>query len=217
MTMTAARGPLFVATDDVASPDPRKDPLLPVLERVRSGDRAALGELLRQVSPTVLRGLRSMLGTTDTDDALQESLLAFVDALDAYRGETNLRRYALRIGIRTALAARRRDRARSGLFDDHVRTTEPLNAPPSLPPDEWTALRQREAFRVLLDALPEPQAEALALRVVFEYSLDEIAQVSSVPVNTVRSRIRLAREALRARIEADPALRQLLDVEEPAS
>ncbi len=150
-----------------------------------------------------------MLGTTDIDDALQESLLAFIDALPAYRGETNIRRYALRIGIRTALAARRRDRARSGLLDSHVEASEPLVGPAATPSDEVLALRQREAFRVLLDELPESQAEALALRVVFEYSLEEIATVTGAPVNTIRSRVRLAREALRTRIEADPALGQL--------
>lgn len=155
-----------------------------------------------------------MLGTTDVDDALQESLLAFIDALPAYRGETNIRRYALRIGIRTALAARRRDRARKGMLDEHVEASEPLVAPVSTPTDEVAALRQREVFRALLDELPEAQAEALAMRVVFEYSLEEIASVTGAPVNTIRSRVRLARDAIRSRIEADPALGQLfLEVE----
>jgi RNA polymerase sigma-70 factor (ECF subfamily) len=31
-----------------------------------------------------------------------------------------------------------------------------------------------------------------------------------VPLNTVRSRVRLAKEALRRRIDADPALREIL-------
>lgn len=153
-----------------------------------------------------------MLGTTDVDDALQDSLLAFTNALPAYRAETNLRRYALRIGIRTALASRRQERQRSGLLDGHMLASEPLAAPPSSPSDESVALRQRTAFRALLDRLPEAQAEALALRVVFEYSLDEVAQVTGAPINTVRSRIRIGLEALRARIEADDALKQLFEV-----
>lgn len=208
MTMSVARGPLaaMAAGGDV-------EPLAPTIARAIAGDRVALEALLRHVSPSVLRALRSMLGTTDIDDALQESLLAFVAALPGYRGETNIRRYALRIGIRTALAARRRERARSGLLDDHVEATEPLVAPQSTPPDDFISARQREAFRMLLDELPENQAEALALRVVFEYSLEEIATVTGAPINTIRSRVRLAREGLRTRIEADPALQQLLEVE----
>ncbi|MCW5831983.1 MAG: RNA polymerase sigma factor [Labilithrix sp.] len=207
--MSVVRGPLEVVGAEARD----VDPVAALIARAVGGDRAALGELLRHVSPSVLRGLRSMLGTADIDDVLQESLLAFVDALPSYRGETNVRRYALRIGIRTALAARRRDRIRSGLFARHVEATEPLQASPSTPTEDVLAARRREAFRVLLDEIPESQAEALALRVVFEYSLEEIATVTGAPINTIRSRVRLARDALRAKIEAAPALRQLLEVE----
>jgi RNA polymerase sigma-70 factor (ECF subfamily) len=206
MVMSVVRGPLSIAGD------PKTDPVVPVAARAVGGDRAALQEILVHVSPTVLRGLRSMLGTSDVDDALQESLLAFTRALPAWRGETNLRRYALRIGIRTALAARRQERQRRGMFDDHVRVSEPLAAPPRSPSDDSLALRRREAFRALLDELPEAQAEALALRVVFEYSLDEVAQVTGAPINTVRSRVRVGLETLRARIEGDDTLKQLMEV-----
>lgn len=209
MSMSVVRGPLEVAGAEARD----ADPLAATIARAVGGDRAALGDLLRHVSPALLRGLRSMLGTADIDDALQESLLAFVDALPSYRGETNVRRYAIRIGIRTALAARRRERTRSGLFERHVEASEPLVPPASTPSEEALAARQREAFRVLLDEIPEAQAEALALRVVFECSLEEIATVTGAPINTIRSRVRLAREALRAKIEADPALRQLLEIE----
>ena len=64
-------------------------------------------------------------------------------------------------------------------------------------------------LRELLEDLPEEQAEALTLRVVMGWSLEEVARASGAPVNTVRSRVRLAKEALRARIEARPALAEL--------
>jgi RNA polymerase sigma-70 factor (ECF subfamily) len=38
-----------------------------------------------------------------------------------------------------------------------------------------------------------------------------VARASGAPVNTVRSRVRLAKEALRARIAAQPALSELRD------
>jgi RNA polymerase sigma factor (sigma-70 family) len=69
--------------------------------------------------------------------------------------------------------------------------------------------RRRDLLRELLEDLPEEQAEALTLRVVMGWSLDEVARASGAPVNTVRSRVRLAKEALRARIAAHPALAEL--------
>ena len=51
------------------------------------------------------------------------------------------------------------------------------------------------------------------MRIVLGCSLEEVAAQSGVPLNTVRSRIRLAKERLKGRIEADPALLDALDVE----
>ena len=62
----------------------------------------------------------------------------------------------------------------------------------------------------LPDELPEEQAETFALRVVLDYSLEQVAAATGAPVNTVRSRVRLAREKLKTKIEADPDLWDVL-------
>jgi RNA polymerase sigma-70 factor (ECF subfamily) len=77
------------------------------------------------------------------------------------------------------------------------------------PSAELEAERRRRAIRELLVELPEEQAETLALRVMLGWSLEEVASATGAPVNTVRSRVRLAKEALRRRIEANPALADL--------
>jgi RNA polymerase sigma-70 factor (ECF subfamily) len=65
---------------------------------------------------------------------------------------------------------------------------------------------------MLLDELPEPQAEALVLRVAWGLSMQEVADATGAPLNTVRSRLRLAKEALARRLEDDPDLREELEV-----
>lgn len=183
------------------------DPLADLARRAAAGDRAATSELLRRLGPALLRGIRRMIGAVpEVEDLLQESMIALVPALRAFRGESSVERYAMRIAIRTAIGARKRGRARRGWLDEHVRASEPLEGPSTTPDDEARAARRREILRELLAELPEPQAETLAMRIVLEYSLEEIAESTAAPVNTVRSRLRLAREALRARIEADETL-----------
>jgi RNA polymerase sigma-70 factor (ECF subfamily) len=76
---------------------------------------------------------------------------------------------------------------------------------------EAGAARRRDVLRRLLDDLADEQAEALALRVVLGWSLDEISAATGAPVNTVRSRLRLAKEALRRRIADTPDLADELD------
>ena len=45
---------------------------------------------------------------------------------------------------------------------------------------------------------------------MLDYSLDQVAEATGAPVNTVRSRVRLAREKLREKIEGDPELWDVL-------
>jgi RNA polymerase sigma-70 factor (ECF subfamily) len=71
--------------------------------------------------------------------------------------------------------------------------------------------RRRRHLRDLLAELPEAQSETLAMRAVLGHSIDEIAEALDVPINTVRSRLRLAKAALRERIETDPSLGELLE------
>ncbi|NCQ61841.1 MAG: RNA polymerase subunit sigma, partial [Myxococcales bacterium] len=70
---------------------------------------------------------------------------------------------------------------------------------------------RREAVRALLGALPDVQAEALALRICLGLSLEQVAAATDTPQNTVRSRLRLARQALLRRVESDPALCALVE------
>jgi DNA-directed RNA polymerase specialized sigma24 family protein len=60
--------------------------------------------------------------------------------------------------------------------------------------------------------LPEAQAETLAMKAVLGYALTEIAEETRVPLNTVRSRLLLAKKALRERMLADATLRELAEV-----
>jgi RNA polymerase sigma-70 factor (ECF subfamily) len=66
--------------------------------------------------------------------------------------------------------------------------------------------------RELLDELPEEQAEALAMRFMLGSSLEEVAQASGVPVNTVRSRVRLAKDAILKRLAGEPELLAALEL-----
>jgi RNA polymerase sigma-70 factor (ECF subfamily) len=61
-------------------------------------------------------------------------------------------------------------------------------------PDEY--LSRRHAIR-LLDLLPTEQRQVVVLHHVMEMSVPEIASELAIPFETVRSRLRLARQRLR--------------------
>jgi RNA polymerase sigma-70 factor (ECF subfamily) len=187
------------------------DPLSALVEGAIRGEPEDLTRLLSLVAPPVTAAIRLLLGSRhpELEDAVQEALLAVSASLGRFRGESSFLHYARRIAVRTALSMRR---AR-----DELARRQREVAVATLTPEQWPAEPpqiEREqrlaAFRKLLDELPEGQAESLAFRVLLEYPLPQIARELGVPVNTVRSRVRLARNHLRDRILADPTLAALL-------
>lgn len=191
-------------------PPPDVDPLLPLVAAVRQGDRAATRTLLVALTPSVRQVLGATLGYghPDLDDVAQECLVAIVRALGSFRGECRVRHYAARIAVRIAREARAR-RRRHDQRHDPIDAHEPAHD--DAPEDVRARARRSALWQRLLATLPETQAEAMILRVALDVSLEEIAEVTGVPVNTVRSRVRLAREALREQIERNPRYADLLE------
>jgi RNA polymerase sigma-70 factor (ECF subfamily) len=174
-----------------------------------SGDGDAERTLFVAIGPSLLRIVRGVLGSAhpDVEDALQESMVALHLALPRFRGESTTLHFACRVAVQTAMNARRR----AGYRSRHTPPAEPADladlALDENSPDDLVAEGQRrEGLRQLLCELPEEQAEVLALHAVMGYTVEETAQSTCAPVNTVRSRLRAALSKLRARIQADSAL-----------
>lgn len=177
-----------------------------------AGDPGAVAALLKALAPEVVRVVRGVLGaaSADADDGIQLAMIAIVQALPAFRGDCSIRGYACRIAFRTAVRQRKSSR-RSLARDEEACRGEPHLAP-EMPHEEAESFRRLALLRRLLDELPDEQAEALALRTMLGWTIEEIALASAAPSNTVRSRLRLAKESMRRRIEGDPILAERLGV-----
>jgi RNA polymerase sigma factor (sigma-70 family) len=205
-----------LATGDENAPriaDPATLEAIALARQAATGDAAATSRLLRSLASRVVRVVRAVLGGShpDVDDVAQQALIGFIQALPAFRGDCDPARYATTIAVRTAIGARRRGRVEHSRRDTgaEVDATASTAAGPG---EEMAAQRRKEVLRELLAELPPEQAEALAMRVVLGWSLEEIAAQSNAPLNTVRSRLRLAKESLRRTIESQPDLVELLEV-----
>jgi RNA polymerase sigma-70 factor (ECF subfamily) len=175
--------------------------------RASSGDSGALHLLLKLLRPAISRVVVGVLGSghNELDDTIQQSLIALAHALPGFRGECHPAGFGCRIAFRTACRARRRfkqDRVQRADFERRSVPPEPAETPGDIADAE----RRRRLLRDLLAELPEEQAETLALRVVMGWSLEAVAQATGAPLNTVRSRVRLAKEALRERLASEPDL-----------
>jgi RNA polymerase sigma factor (sigma-70 family) len=191
----------------------RRDELAGLVAAIQRGDADALRTFLSAIVPQLLRVVRSVLGPEhpDLEDVAYEAAYAVVDGLPSFRGEGTVLHYACRVTVLSAMNVRRRDAAQKRAL---VRTpTELDDVELDAPNPEESAQTSSLApiVRELLATLPDALAEALALHVVLGYTVVEIAQSASLPVETVRSRLRLAKQALRKRVLNNPKLREAVE------
>lgn len=169
---------------------------LRLMQLVASGDAGAQREFLHRFSPRVLRIARIFAAPgVDADDAAQLSLLEILRSAEHFRIATSLERWVDRIAVRTTLRLARRERTRRHLLMRWL-------TPDALP---WGARAEstqsdRGGLDQLLDKLTPARRRALILRHVFEYSVDEIADLTGVPRGTVRDRLVVGRKQLRRAI-----------------
>jgi RNA polymerase sigma-70 factor (ECF subfamily) len=158
----------------------------------------------------MLQMIRRVLGGNDpeVEDVFQESLMALVKALPGFRGDCSTRHFGCRIASFTALKALRG--RRTGIQEVLVADDEAPGE--SADQRDWAlASCRRQTLRRLLDELPGVQAEVLVLHYIAGLTVEESASTLGVAVETVRSRLRLAKSALRERAARDPSMLALLE------
>lgn len=126
----------------------------------------------------------------DAEDLVQETLLRAYRSFDRFTPGSNAKAWLLTIlqNLRTDLL-RKAGRApgQSELPEDG----------PAVAPTQESGVQAADLDRLLRD-VPEPFRSAVVLRDVEELSYAQIAEVTSVPVGTVMSRIHRGRALLRA-------------------
>src|SRR5262245_8939902 len=163
----------------------------------RTGDPAVIRQFLEAIAAPVRGVCRAVLGPghADLEDVVQECLIEILRALPKYRFQGTIVHYANRIALRGAIAARKRGRSREQRR--RALAVEESGSPgagsQSILPDLWFV-------RGIIDELPRVQAEAIVMRTVLGYSVEEIATATQVSVNTSKSRLRVAKEYLRRRL-----------------
>jgi RNA polymerase sigma-70 factor, ECF subfamily len=154
------------------------------------GDRAAAEALCREILPRVRNLVRYLVrGDHHVDDVAQEALIAVLRGLAGYRAEGKFESWVDRIVARTTFSSLRKLRGRPEEIAVEVERAS------DEPGGEAYVLRRQVAAH--LDALPPEQRQALVLHFAVGMTVPEIAELTGAPFETVRSRIRLGKAALR--------------------
>jgi RNA polymerase sigma-70 factor (ECF subfamily) len=143
---------------------------------------------------------------TEAEDLVQETFSKALHGFSSFAPGTDLRAWMFRILRNTFLTSRTGLRAKlTTELDSEDEETIPVTweTPESLA----LASATRKALQAALDSLPVVYREVVLLCDVAEMKYQEIAQVLSVPVGTVMSRIARGRKLLRQMLAGERTAR----------
>lgn len=182
-----------------------------LLSRARGGDHNAFDELVLTYSHKLFRAAYALLGNKqDAEEVVQDAFVRAWRALASFRGDSSFETWMHRITLNLARNRFHWNRRRGegvnislsaqlspNHEDDHVVGDWEL---PDIRMTPDRALENTELetnIAMLIGTMPEKFRDSLLLRHNGEMSYDAIAKKTGVPINTVKTRIKRARELLR--------------------
>ena len=185
---------MTTVTDD---PVQRRDLIL--LQRAREGDLDAFNDLVVVYQDLLFALVVRMVPDRDqASDAVQEAFFSAYRNMEGFRGGS-VRSWLSRIAINAAMDAQRLKKRRPAdpypeLEDD---TWQPPADPSADPVTTSLKAERHRALNLALSQITDDQRTAIVLYDVEGYDYAEIAELTSVSVGTVKSRIHRGRLAMR--------------------
>lgn len=194
-----------------SGPEPPADPDLELVRRAQAGEFAAFEELVGRFQNRVYALAYRIVGEAhDAEDVTQQTFLSLVEHVRAFRGESAVAGWVLRIAANHALKLLRK---RRGLPTVPLTNAgEPDECYADIPHPDFIApwrddpadLAERHEVRELIDrALAELDAKyrvVFVLRDVEGFSVKETAETLGLTEANVKVRLLRARLALRERL-----------------
>ena len=187
-----------------------------LVQRAQQGDKRAFEMLVIKYQRRIERLIARMVRDVDlVQDIAQESFIRAYRALPQFRGDSAFYTWLYRIAVNTAkkaLGDLKRDPlvtesalAGAGDDDDENYRGERELSDGATPESLLASKEIAETVNAAIEALSDELRQAIILREIEGLSYEEIAEMMSCPIGTVRSRIFRAREAIAQK------LRPLLD------
>ena len=172
------------------------DPLADLVVHTQRGDTDAFAGLVAQTQGGVYNLAYNVLHNyEDAQDITQEIYMRAWRALPGFRGEAKFTTWLYRLAVNTCLNKRRQLRTQLNIVD----SDEVLQRLATAENDPVAAALDKERAAYLwaaVDRLPEKYRLVIGLFYQEQRSYQEIAEILSLPLGTVKAHLNRAREAL---------------------
>jgi RNA polymerase sigma-70 factor (ECF subfamily) len=203
--------------------DTMNDHAAPLVGRVVTVDRPFDQEFEARLVESSTLAFRVAYGVLrqrqDAEDVAQEAFVKAYRSFSRLRDRDRFRAWLVRITWRLALDRQRSDRrrltrdARSGFAPgDFHGSPNPRSggSGSAAAVEDLVAQERARHLWAAIDGLPEKLRVAIVLASIEGHDVDEVARLLALPVGTVKSRLFLARQKLRERLQwmqTDPSTR----------
>lgn len=167
-----------------------------MIARAGQGDLGAFREIYQRASGYVYTlAYRVVNAKRDAEEVTQDVFLKLHKSLGSFKFEASFKTWLYRIAVNTALNhAKKRSRVTAReveeLFEDPATVTQPDAA------QGIEAGETKDRLKILLDQLNPDQRACIVLREIEGLDYQGIATSLGININTVRSRLKRARETL---------------------
>ena len=169
-----------------------------LLNKAAEGDRNAFEQIYRAVSGFVYSvAFRVIQSREEAEEVTQDVFIKIHHNLAKFRGESGFKTWVYRITVNAALDAGSRAARRRQQNVEPAVMEEIAAVPPEVEKNMAKKAAQ-ETVQRLLERLSPEQRSCLVLREIHGLSYEEIAKSLNANINTVRTRLKRAREALMA-------------------
>jgi RNA polymerase sigma-70 factor (ECF subfamily) len=166
-----------------------------------SGRESAFEELVRRYQRPIASYVYRMVGDYDAAlDLTQEVFIKVYNSLARYRSEFKFSTWIYKIAHNTAIDHLRRHSVRDQIMTsgtDGSRSETAIESRRLTPEQESEREERRSEIESVVQTLPAAYRELIVLRHSHDLSYDEIAEVTGLPLGTVKNRLFRAREAMR--------------------
>jgi RNA polymerase sigma-70 factor (ECF subfamily) len=166
-----------------------------LIQQFKAGDLSIFEIIVKKYQDRIYNLCRYLLlNIQDAEDAAQDVFIKAYRNLNNFKPEASLYTWLYRIGVNTCLDHKKKSRP-APLKDQSL--ADKLPSPEPSPERYYQSKEIGRAIRAALDQLSKPSRAIIVLKEIEGLSYEEIAEVLTISVGTVKSRISRTRDELR--------------------
>ncbi|MBR1912507.1 MAG: sigma-70 family RNA polymerase sigma factor [Treponema sp.] len=167
-----------------------------LVQKTLDGKKEAFAELMTMHQRRVeIMGYSFFHNKADVDDFVQDVFIKVFNNLASFRHESKFSTWLTRIAYTTAINTKSRRQENENIADENQLTSEYLS-----PEEQEIRKITAQAVKQAMENLPEHYYSCLNLYFFQDLSYDEIAVITDLPINTIKSHIFRAKKILRQKL-----------------